>query len=73
MTTRTSAQTKPELEFCCSFCGKSSKQVNKLIAGRGVFICDACVNLCNQILSGEIPPLTQEQVERLMDSGELID
>jgi len=51
----TSAQTKPELELCCSFC-RSSEQVNILIAGPGVFICNECVEICNQILSAEIPP-----------------
>ena len=69
MTINTSAQTKPELELCCSFCGKSPEQVNLLIAGPGVFICNGCVDICNQIISGEIPPspLTQEEVEKLMD------
>jgi len=50
MTINTSAQTKPELELCCSFCRKSSEQVNILIAGPGVFICNECVEICNQIL-----------------------
>lgn len=54
MTTNTSIQIKPKL--CCSFCSKSSEQVNILIAGPGVFICNECVAICNQILSGEIPP-----------------
>ncbi len=73
MTSNTSVQTKPEL--CCSFCGKSPEQVNLLIAGPGVFICNKCVDICNQIISGEIPPspLTQEEVEKLMDSGKLSD
>lgn len=73
MTINTSTQIKPE--FCCSFCGKSQEQVNILIAGPGVFICNACVDICNQILKGEIPPspLTQEQVEKLINSGKLSD
>ena len=33
----------------CSFCGKSQKQVKKLIAGPGVYICDECIELCNEI------------------------
>lgn len=33
--------------FKCSFCGKSQKQVKKLIAGPGVYICDECIELCN--------------------------
>ncbi|MPZ26690.1 MAG: hypothetical protein GEV12_09575 [Micromonosporaceae bacterium] len=35
----------------CSFCGKSQKQVKKLIAGPGVYICDECVGLCDEILA----------------------
>ncbi|NEP51722.1 MAG: ATP-dependent protease ATP-binding subunit ClpX [Moorea sp. SIO3C2] len=42
----------------CSFCGKSQEQVRKLIAGPGVYICDECVDLCNEILD-----------EELLDSG----
>lgn len=38
----------------CSFCGKSQKQVRKLIAGPGVYICDECVNLCNEIIDEEL-------------------
>ena len=34
----------------CSFCGKSQKQVKKLIAGPGVYICDECIDLCNEII-----------------------
>lgn len=37
----------------CSFCGKSQKEVTKLIAGNGVYICDECVALCNEILEEE--------------------
>src|ERR1043166_1686290 len=38
----------------CSFCGKSQDQVKKLIAGPGVYICDECVDLCNEILDEEL-------------------
>ena len=38
----------------CSFCGKTQKQVIKLIAGPGVYICDQCIDLCNQIIEEEI-------------------
>jgi hypothetical protein len=38
----------------CSFCGKSDNQVKKLIAGPGVYICDECVDLCNEIISEEL-------------------
>jgi ATP-dependent Clp protease ATP-binding subunit ClpX len=47
----------------CSFCGKSQEQVRKLIAGPGVYICDECVELCNEILDEELmentAPLSQ--------------
>ncbi|WP_066586092.1 MULTISPECIES: ATP-dependent Clp protease ATP-binding subunit ClpX [Corynebacterium] len=38
----------------CSFCGKSQKQVRKLIAGPGVYICDECIELCNEIIDEEL-------------------
>ena len=38
----------------CSFCGKNQNEVNKLIAGPSVFICDECVDLCNEIISDEL-------------------
>jgi ATP-dependent Clp protease ATP-binding subunit ClpX len=44
----------------CSFCGKTQKQVKKLIAGPGVYICDECIELCNEIIVEEF----QEQVEQ---------
>jgi DNA-binding CsgD family transcriptional regulator len=39
----------------CSFCGKGSDQVRKLVAGPGVFICDQCVRMCNEVLESEAP------------------
>ncbi len=38
----------------CSFCGKTQKQVKKLIAGPGVYICDECIDLCNEIIIDEL-------------------
>ena len=38
----------------CSFCGKSQKQVKKLIAGGGVYICDECIEVCNEIIEEEL-------------------
>ena len=38
----------------CSFCGKTQKQVKKLIAGPGVYICDECIDLCNEIIVEEL-------------------
>ena len=43
----------PEL-VKCSFCGKSQKQVKKLIAGPGVYVCNECIDLCNEIIDEEL-------------------
>jgi ATP-dependent Clp protease ATP-binding subunit ClpX len=43
----------------CSFCGKSQKQVKKLIAGPGVYICDECIDLCNEIIEEERAEATE--------------
>ena len=55
---------KKDNRLKCSFCGKSQDQVKKLIAGPGVYICDECVELCNEILDEEeilqgkpVPPI----------------
>jgi ATP-dependent Clp protease ATP-binding subunit ClpX len=40
--------------LCCSFCGKSQKEVKKLIAGPTVYICDECIALCNDIIAEEV-------------------
>ncbi|WP_151640885.1 ATP-dependent Clp protease ATP-binding subunit ClpX [Corynebacterium sp. 11A] len=47
----------------CSFCGKSQKQVKKLIAGGGVYICDECIELCNEIIEEELNTAAQEEAE----------
>jgi len=50
--------------FKCSFCGKSQKQVERLISGPGVYICEECIELCNEIIAEEIQaaqPSSQEQ------------
>jgi ATP-dependent Clp protease ATP-binding subunit ClpX len=56
-----------EKNLYCSFCGKSQHEVKKLIAGPSVFICDECIDLCNDIIRDELPTtLAQtEQGERL--------
>src|SRR5690625_2691179 len=43
----------------CSFCGKTQKQVRKLIAGPGVYICDECIELCNEIIEEELAEVTE--------------
>ena len=42
--------------LCCSFCGKSQKEVKKLIAGPTVYICDECIGLCNDIILSTARP-----------------
>ncbi len=49
----------------CSFCGKSQKQVRKLIAGPGVYICDECIDLCNEIIEEELSETTELQFDQL--------
>jgi len=63
------ANTPPEgpEHLTCSFCGKPQRQVRKLIAGPGVYICDECVELCNEIVDEEVE---EERVEALF-SGDL--
>ncbi|MEN9722923.1 MAG: hypothetical protein RJB38_909, partial [Pseudomonadota bacterium] len=39
--------------LCCSFCGKNQREVKKLIAGPTVYICDECIELCNDIIAEE--------------------
>jgi ATP-dependent Clp protease ATP-binding subunit ClpX len=46
----------------CSFCGKSQEQVRKLIAGSGVYICDECIELCNEIIEEELHQTVDENV-----------
>jgi len=52
MSTTTGKGTK--VPYRCSFCGKSQEQVRKLIAGQGVYICDECINLCQEIIEEEM-------------------
>lgn len=47
-------------EIRCSFCGKTKDEVNKLIAGQGVFICDECVKICDEILAESVAPATKD-------------
>jgi ATP-dependent Clp protease ATP-binding subunit ClpX len=51
--------TSSEKTLYCSFCGKSQHEVKKLIAGPSVFVCDECIELCNEIIRDELPPSTE--------------
>jgi ATP-dependent Clp protease ATP-binding subunit ClpX len=57
----------------CSFCGKSQKQVKKLIAGPGVYICDECIDLCNEIIEEELSEGTEVGLEELPKPREIFE
>ncbi len=57
----------------CSFCGKSQKQVKKLIAGPGVYICDECIDLCNEIIEEELSETTELKLDELPKPAEIYD
>ncbi len=65
MSTPPSKSTK--VPYRCSFCGKSQEQVRKLIAGQGVYICDECINLCQEIIEEELleTPRVKQQAAKL--------
>ena len=55
----------------CSFCGKSQKQVKKLIAGPGVYICDECIDLCNEIIEEELSETSELKLDELPKPQEI--
>jgi ATP-dependent Clp protease ATP-binding subunit ClpX len=55
----------------CSFCGKSQKQVKKLIAGPGVYICDECIELCNEIIEEELVETSTSSMAELPKPNEI--
>ncbi len=55
----------------CSFCGKSQKHVKKLIAGPGVYICDECIDLCNEIIEEELSESSELKLEELPKPQEI--
>ena len=57
----------------CSFCGKSQKQVKKLIAGPGVYICDECIDLCNEIIEEELSQSTEVKFDELPKPREILE
>ncbi|RYY05275.1 MAG: ATP-dependent Clp protease ATP-binding subunit ClpX, partial [Alphaproteobacteria bacterium] len=60
-------------QLLCSFCGKSQRQVKKLIAGPGVYICDECIELCNEIIDEELSAQPGFDVEHLPKPKEIFD
>ena len=57
----------------CSFCGKSQKQVRKLIAGPGVYICDECIELCNEIIAEELQGEKESGLDVLPTPHQIFD
>ena len=57
----------------CSFCGKSQKQVKKLIAGPGVYICDECIELCNEIIVEELSSASAVSLQELPKPHEIFE
>ena len=57
----------------CTFCGKSQKQVKKLIAGPGVYICDECIDLCNDIIAEELAETSELRFDELPKPREIFD
>src|SRR6187397_765483 len=58
-------------QLLCSFCGKSQRQVKKLIAGPGVYICDECIDLCNEIIDEELTAPTTFDIDNLPKPKEI--
>ncbi len=58
-------------QLLCSFCGKSQRQVKKLIAGPGVYICDECIDLCNEIIDEELTAPPSFELENLPKPAEI--
>ncbi len=57
----------------CSFCGKTQKQVKKLIAGPGVYICDECIDLCNEIIEDELSEASSAGIQELPKPQEIYE
>ncbi|MBW2144579.1 MAG: ATP-dependent Clp protease ATP-binding subunit ClpX, partial [Deltaproteobacteria bacterium] len=59
-------------DLLCSFCGKSQEEVKKLIAGPSVYICDECIQLCNEIIDEEYSREREEgQLDELLKPAEM--
>lgn len=67
------AKTPEMLEYHCSFCGKSQDEVNKIIAGPGVYICDECVELCKSIIDEEMRNDTQDMPINVKTPREIVE
>jgi ATP-dependent Clp protease ATP-binding subunit ClpX len=63
--------TEQNEQLLCSFCGKSQRQVKKLIAGPGVYICDECIDLCNEIIDEELTTPASFDLDNLPKPAEI--
>jgi ATP-dependent Clp protease ATP-binding subunit ClpX len=63
--------TEQNEQLLCSFCGKSQRQVKKLIAGPGVYICDECIDLCNEIIEEELSETAELHFDELPKPREI--
>jgi ATP-dependent Clp protease ATP-binding subunit ClpX len=70
----TSGTKGTKVPYRCSFCGKSQEQVRKLIAGQGVYICDECINLCQEIIEEEMldTPRAKPQAAKLPNPRQIM-
>ena len=68
---RTSNGNDSEKLLYCSFCGKSQHEVKKLIAGPSVYVCDECVELCNDIILEELEDETSSAIKKLPTPREI--
>jgi ATP-dependent Clp protease ATP-binding subunit ClpX len=67
------ARTTDQEQLLCSFCGKSQRQVKKLIAGPGVYICDECIDLCNEIIDEELTDKVSLDLDNLPKPSEIYE
>src|SRR4051794_1702410 len=70
----TSSTKGTKVPYRCSFCGKSQEQVRKLIAGQGVYMCDECINLCQEIIEEEMleAPRPKPQATKLPNPRQIM-
>ena len=59
------------IDITCSFCGKSHDEVNKIIAGPGVYICDECIQMCSEIIENEQSDELSEEFKTLPKPKEI--
>src|SRR5262245_61202435 len=67
------SNTPDQEQLLCSFCGKSQRQVKKLIAGPGVYICDECIDLCNEIIDEELSDKVTLDLDNLPKPAEICE